>query len=166
MGDASDDGGRPPQTPPLLDATIEQLQEGLVNGLFTSVDLVNVRGHKVAAWVLCRSPTKAYIARINEVNAQLHAVTEINPEALKIAAEKDYERRGKSPSGSVTFSSQMYFFDNYSIGLLHGIPVLLKNTIATYDQMNNTGEAPDQNLRSVQKADAVKPVAMLLSVPK
>lgn len=106
MGDAPDDGARRPQIPPLLDATIEQLHEGQANDLFTSVDLVNV-----------------YITRINEVNEQLRAVTEINPEALKIAVEKDGERKKKTPS---------------SVGLLHGIPILLKNSIATSDQMNNT----------------------------
>lgn len=37
------------QVPPLLDATIEQLHDGLVTGWFTSVDLVNVRRSKIAA---------------------------------------------------------------------------------------------------------------------
>ena len=36
--------------------------------------------------------TKAYIDRIEEVNATLNAVTEINPDALEIARILDYER--------------------------------------------------------------------------
>lgn len=48
--------------PALLDADLEELNAGLSNGLFTSVDLVN-----------------AYTARIMEVNSTLHMVTEINP---------------------------------------------------------------------------------------
>ncbi|KAM3514719.1 hypothetical protein MY11210_001690 [Beauveria gryllotalpidicola] len=89
--------------PPLLDATLDELRRGLDGGQFTSVDL-----------------TKAYIARINEVNEQLHAVNEINPDALAIAAELDQERvKGK-------------------VGPLHGIPILLKDNIATDDKMNNT----------------------------
>lgn len=94
-----------PSLPPLLDATLDELRAGLDSGHFSSVDL-----------------TKAYIARIHEVNQELHAVTEINPDALAIAKELDYTRKiAKSP-----------------LGALHGIPVLLKNNIGTGDKMNNT----------------------------
>lgn len=37
--------------------------------------------------------SQAYIARINEVNGTLHMVTELNPDALIIAAQLDAERR-------------------------------------------------------------------------
>lgn len=90
--------------PPLIDATLEDLVNGLNAGLFTSVDLVN-----------------AYTARILEVNSTLRMVKEINPEALSIAATLDAERAA-----------------NISRGPLHGIPILIKNNIATDDQMNNT----------------------------
>jgi Asp-tRNA(Asn)/Glu-tRNA(Gln) amidotransferase A subunit family amidase len=36
---------------------------------------------------------QAYHARIGEVNSQLNAVTELNPDALQIAASLDAERR-------------------------------------------------------------------------
>lgn len=91
--------------PLLLDATLDELRAGLEAGTFTSVDL-----------------TKAYIARIEEVNDQLHAVTEVNPHALQIAAALDYER--ETTSGP--------------FGPLHGLPILLKNNIGTADRMNNT----------------------------
>ncbi|KAL9473934.1 hypothetical protein ACSS6W_008314 [Trichoderma asperelloides] len=92
--------------PPLLDATLDDLRSGLDRNLFTSVDLV-----------------QAYIDRIQEVNADLRAVTEINPDALSIAAERDAERRtGINPAKLP----------------LHGIPVLLKDNIATFDKMNNS----------------------------
>ncbi|KAI0634576.1 amidase signature enzyme [Trametes polyzona] len=60
---------------------------------------------------------KAYFARIEEVNLQgptLRAVIETNPNALKQAAELDLERR--------LFRAR---------GPLHGIPILLKDNIAT-----------------------------------
>lgn len=59
--------------------------------------------------------------RIEEVNPVLHAVTEINPDALSIAAVLDTERA----NGMVR-------------SVLHGLPMLIKNNIATFDQMNNT----------------------------
>ena len=64
---------------------------------------------------------KAYIARIKEVNGTLNMVTEINPDALSIAAELDAERA----NGIVR-------------GPLHGVPILIKNNIATMDKMGNT----------------------------
>lgn len=91
--------------PRLIDATIEDLAKGMEQGLFTSVDL-----------------TKAYIARINEVNKDFRAVTEINPDALQIAAALDKERA----EGKVR-------------GPMHGIPILLKMSMATNDNMNTTG---------------------------
>ncbi|KAF2259494.1 amidase [Lojkania enalia] len=63
----------------------------------------------------------AYIGRILEVNETLHAVTEINPDSWKIAKELDCERK----EGKLR-------------GPLHGLPILIKNNIATADQMNNT----------------------------
>ncbi|KAI9703394.1 MAG: hypothetical protein M1820_005866 [Bogoriella megaspora] len=90
--------------PSLIDVTLDDLVSGLEQGLFTSVDLTN-----------------AYIQRIREVNSTLHMVTELNPDALTIAAQADARRA----SGSV-------------IGPLDGIPILIKNNIATDDLMNNT----------------------------
>ncbi|KAF1349979.1 amidase [Delphinella strobiligena] len=92
------------QFPSLIDVTLEDLVDGLESGLFTSVDLVN-----------------AYQGRIMEVNSTLRMVTELNPEALSIAAGLDAMRA----NGTV-------------LGPLHGIPILIKNNIATADEMNNT----------------------------
>ena len=63
----------------------------------------------------------AYLARIEEVNPILNAVIEINPDALTIAASLDEQRK----TGKV-------------IGPLHGVPILLKDNIATFDKMNTT----------------------------
>jgi amidase len=64
---------------------------------------------------------KAYILRMKEVNPLLNVVKEINPDALSIAADLDVERsKGKIRSR------------------LHGLPMLLKDNIATMDRMNNT----------------------------
>ncbi|KAI3335244.1 glutamyl-tRNA amidotransferase subunit A [Ustulina deusta] len=90
--------------PLLREASIESLAAGLDSNTFTSVDLV-----------------KAYLARIQEVNQTVHAVTEINPDALEIAAALDKERA----SGSLR-------------SRLHGIPILVKNNMGTLDSMETT----------------------------
>ena len=59
--------------------------------------------------------------RINEVNGTLAVVTEINPDAVSIAKELDEERA----MGRIR-------------GPFHGVPILIKNNIATDDKMNNT----------------------------
>jgi len=48
-------------------------------------------------------------------------VTEVNPDALAIAAQYDAMRA----AGNV-------------LGPLHGVPIVVKNNIATFDKMNNT----------------------------
>ncbi|PSK34088.1 aspartyl/glutamyl-tRNA(Asn/Gln) amidotransferase, A subunit [Elsinoe australis] len=90
--------------PELSEATLAQLAGGLEKRQFTSVDLV-----------------RAYTARILEVNGTFKAVTEINPDAVKLARDADRRRR----TGRLR-------------GPLDGIPVLIKNNIATDDKMSNT----------------------------
>jgi len=62
-----------------------------------------------------------YLARIRALDGSLRSVIELNPEALAIADALDRERREKGPRGP-----------------MHGIPVLLKDNIATADLMQTT----------------------------
>ncbi|KAI0357737.1 amidase signature enzyme [Trametes cingulata] len=84
---------------------------------------------------------KAYFARIDEVNLQgatLRAVIETNPSALRQAAELDLERRLIGPRGP-----------------LHGIPILLKDNIATlHSEGMNTTAGSFALLGSVVPRDA------------
>ncbi|RPD60677.1 amidase signature enzyme [Lentinus tigrinus ALCF2SS1-7] len=84
---------------------------------------------------------KAYFARIEEVNLQgptLRAVIETNPSALAQAAALDAERRTKGARGP-----------------LHGIPILLKDNIATvHSEGMNTTAGSFALLGSVVPRDA------------
>src|SRR5215216_6410798 len=68
-----------------------------------------------------RELTLGYLRRIRSLNPLLGAVIETNPNAVAIAARLDNERR----KGRLR-------------GPLHGIPVLLKDNIATADRMQTT----------------------------
>src|SRR6266699_4096184 len=68
-----------------------------------------------------RELTQGYIRRMQSLNPLLHSVIEVNPNAIAIAAGLDNERR----HGHVR-------------GPLHGIPLLVKDNIATDDQMQTT----------------------------
>jgi len=76
-----------------------------------------MRAGRHTARAICAS----YLARIAELDPKLHAVIETNPEAPAIADRLDAERK----AGQVR-------------GPLHGIPVLVKDNIATGDKMMTT----------------------------
>ncbi|XP_052153609.1 probable amidase At4g34880 [Oryza glaberrima] len=95
------------------EATVDDIQLGFNNGSLTSRQLVLF-----------------YLDRIARLNPLLHAVIEVNPDALAQAARADAERRrAASPSSSSSGSC---------CGGLHGVPVLLKDSIATRDRLNTT----------------------------
>ncbi len=97
--------------------------------------------------------TQAYLARIEAVDTKgpsLHAVTEVNPRALSIAAERDAERaRGQLR------------------GPLHGVPILVKDNVATADDMQTTagslalvGSRPRRDATAVAKLRAAGAVIL------
>ena len=103
--------GRPITPRPAVPADFE-LEEATVAGLQDAMR---------AGRQTSRSICAAYLARIAELDPRLHAVLETNPEATAIADRLDAERK----AGRVR-------------GPLHGIPVLVKDNIATGDRMTTT----------------------------
>src|SRR5450759_2257363 len=92
---------------PLEEATAVQLQDWMTSGRYTA-----------------RQVAELYLRRIEEIDRggpALHAVIEVNPDALAIADVLDAERKAKGPRGP-----------------LHGIPVLIKDNIDTADKMMTT----------------------------
>ncbi len=65
--------------------------------------------------------TELYLGRIEQIDGELRSVIETNPDALDIARELDQERSGGNLRGP-----------------LHGVPILLKDNIATADRTTTT----------------------------
>ncbi len=101
-----------PASPPLSSFDLDEITiAGLSEGMQTG---------KYTA----RSITENYLSRINEIDKSgpsINSVIELNPDALAMADELDQERKAKGPRG-----------------LLHGIPVLIKDNIDTADHMATT----------------------------
>lgn len=82
------------------------------------------------------------LARIHELDHTLHAIIELNPDASEIAREADRARRAADGN----------------VGPLHGIPVVIKDNIATHDRMQTTAGSlamvdglPDRDAFIVQR---------------
>ncbi|HJU92068.1 MAG TPA: amidase family protein, partial [Pyrinomonadaceae bacterium] len=91
----------------LDELTISDLQQALQSGKYSSKQLV-----------------EKYSDRISDIDKKgpaLNSVIEMNPDAERIAADLDRERKEKGARGP-----------------LHGIPILLKDNIDTHDRMLTT----------------------------
>ncbi len=109
---SSNPGGKPGTVPPVTGFELEE------------VSLAELQEGMTSGRWTSKQLTALYLARIEALNGQgptLRAVLETNPEALAIAGARDEERR----QGRVR-------------GPLHGIPLLLKDNIATHDKTTTT----------------------------
>jgi amidase len=88
---------------------------------FVEKSIPELQAAMAAGQLTSREVTHGYIRRIQSLNPLLHSVIELNPNAMAIATQLDAERR----RGLIR-------------GPLHGIPLLVKDNIATDDQMQTT----------------------------
>ena len=91
------------------------------------LDEITVAGLQQAmqsGWLTARTIAEKYLARNEDADKHgpgVNSIIETNPDALDIAEELDRERKARGPRGP-----------------LHGIPVLIKDNIATRDRMMTT----------------------------
>lgn len=89
-------------------------------------DLAAARRAMGAGGLGAKRLVQAYLARIRAIDQsgpRINSVIELNPDALAIAEALDREARAKGAGGR---------------GPLHGMPVLIKDNIATADRMQTT----------------------------
>ena len=88
------------------------------------VTIADLQSGMASGRFTARSIAEKYLARIEEIDKHgptINSVIEINPDALDIAEALDKERK-----------------DQHLRGLMHGIPVLIKDNIDTADRMQTT----------------------------
>jgi len=83
---------------------------------FVEATIPQLQAAMVAGKLTARDLVQGYLNRIQSLNPTLHAVIQTDPNAVAIAASLDNERK----AGHVR-------------GLLHGIPLLVKDNIATFE---------------------------------
>lgn len=104
---------------------------------FVEKSILELQDAMASGQLTSKDLVKGYLRRIGSLNSLLNSVIETNPNAVSIAQHLDNERR----RGHVR-------------GPLHGIPVLVKDNIATDDNMETTAGSLAL-LRSRVPADAV-----------
>ncbi|KAK9129496.1 hypothetical protein Sjap_009983 [Stephania japonica] len=92
----------------IREATVENIHNAFRENKLTSRQLVEF-----------------YLREIERLNPIVHGVIEVNPDALYQADMADNERKARRSTA-------------WSLSGLHGIPVLLKDNIATKDKLNTT----------------------------
>lgn len=91
---------------------------------YAEAGIADLQGKLASGRLTSRTLALAYLSRIETNDARgprLNAVIETNPDAVAIAAELDRERRLNRPRSA-----------------LHGIPVLVKDNLASADRMQTT----------------------------
>ena len=117
-----------PKDTPLDAMDVSALQAEMTAGRLTAVALLRHCLKRIEA--------------MDRSGPSLRAVIELNPDALAQARQLDAERRGKAPTVR---------------GPLHGIPVLLKDNIATADKMATTaGSLALEGLQAQRDAHLVQ----------
>src|SRR5262245_3401394 len=88
---------------------------------FVEKSILELQDAMASGQLTSRDLTHGYIRRVQDLNPLIHSVIELNSNAMAIATQLDAERRR-----------------GFVRGPLHGIPLLVKDNIATDDQMQTT----------------------------
>ncbi|RRR74002.1 amidase [Streptomyces sp. RP5T] len=105
-------------TPLLGPGPARAREAGAAAGEFDELGIGELRGLMAAGRLDAERLTRYYLERIERIDPLLHAVIEVNPDALREAARLDAGGRPRGP--------------------LHGMPVLLKDLVETADRMHTT----------------------------
>jgi amidase len=137
-------------------ATIAKAANGGTSMTTTPLEersLTDLQADLAAGRITAQRLVADYLERIDRIDRRgpaLRSVIELNPDALDIAKALDAERKTKGPRGP-----------------LHGLPLLIKDNIATHDRMQTTagslaleGSEPPEDAFVVQRLRAAGAVIL------
>src|SRR6266446_3088140 len=104
-----------------LASLVPRATRAATSGSFLEASIPDLQALMNSGALTSAQLTTNYLNQIASLNPLLHAVIETNPDALSIAKSRDTERH----SGHLR-------------GPLHGIPILVKDNLATADKMQTT----------------------------
>ena len=105
-------------------ASVRARTAGNAQDAIVEASIADLQAAMQSGKLTARALVGAYHARIRVIDRagpRLNSIIELNPDAAAIAAELDRERKAKGARGP-----------------LHGIPILIKDNIATADRMQTT----------------------------
>jgi amidase len=102
-------------------ASVLRASSELPDEVFIEKTIPELQALMASGQLTSKELVRGYLRRIESLNPLLHSVIETNPDAIAIAERLDRQRR----RGHVR-------------GPLHGIPILVKDNIATDDRMETT----------------------------
>jgi len=104
--------------------TTEKVVESNMESLSTWIieaDISSMQAAMNAGELTAEELVNVYLERIRKVDSELRSILEVNPDAIAIARELDKERQERGCRG-----------------MLHGIPIVLKDNIDTNDRMHTS----------------------------
>jgi amidase len=104
-----------------LASLLKETASAGTNFPFVEMNIMQLQAAMASGQLSSKDLVQGYLNRIQQLNPTLHAVIETNPNAIPIANSLDRERK----AGRVR-------------GPMHGIPILVKDNIATLDNMQTT----------------------------
>ncbi|KAG8368135.1 hypothetical protein BUALT_Bualt15G0013600 [Buddleja alternifolia] len=115
----------------LVASLVRSLAEGWSHLYITTCDALSIREATIQDFktafkknqLTSRQLVEFYLNEIEKLNPLLKGIIEVNPDALYLADKADREKEARLPC---------------SLSSLHGIPILLKDNIATKDKLNTT----------------------------
>lgn len=125
----------------IMAQNVKQLikEDSLLGQQIQQLNILQLQNKMDTGELSSKQLTQFFIQQINKKNPHLNAIVKINPKAMAIAQERDKERL----AGKIR-------------GLLHGIPIVIKDNIETIEMPTTAGSLALKNNHTHRDATLIK----------